>query len=52
LDWPRFALGFWLLAVAAGGTWATPVTILAVYALAGGGGFVVLAAVSRRLRSS
>jgi hypothetical protein len=42
LDWSTLALGVWLLAVAAGGTWAGPVTILAVYALAGGGGFLAI----------
>jgi hypothetical protein len=46
-DWSGLALGVWLLAVAAGGTWAGPATILAVYALAGGGGFFLVAVTSR-----
>lgn len=44
LDWPRLVLGCWLLAVAAGGAWAGPVTNLAVCALAGGGGILLMAA--------
>src|SRR6266567_3827839 len=43
LDRPRLALGLWLLAVAAGGAWAAPVANLAVYALAGGGGILLMA---------
>ena len=34
LDWPRLAVGSWLLAVACGGAWAGPVNNLAVCALA------------------
>jgi hypothetical protein len=49
-DWPRLALGLWLLAVAAGGAWAGPVTNLAVCALAGGGGILAMAAIEPRLR--
>lgn len=52
LDWPRLALGLWLLAVAAGGAWAGPVTNLAVCALAGGGGLLLMAAIEPRLRRS
>jgi hypothetical protein len=52
LNWPRLALGGWLLAVAAGGTWGGPVTNLAVYALAGGGGVLAMAAIEPRLRRS
>ena len=52
LNWPRLALGGWLLAVAVGGTWGGPVTNLAVYALAGGGGVLVMAAIEPRLRRS
>ena len=52
VDWLSLALGMWLLAVAAGGTWAGPVTILAVYALAGGGGFLAMAAIEAWLRHS
>jgi hypothetical protein len=51
-DWPRLALGLWLLAVAAGGTWAGPVTGLAVAALAGGGGIAAMAVIEPRLRRS
>ncbi len=50
LDWPRLALGLWLLAVAAEGAWAGPVTYLAVCALAGGGGILLLAAIEPLLR--
>jgi len=50
LNWPRLALGIWLLAVAAGGAWAGPVTNLAVCALAGGGGILLMAAIETRLR--
>jgi hypothetical protein len=51
-DWPRLGLGLWLLAVAAGGAWAGPVTSLAVGALAGGGGILLMAAIEPRLRRS
>jgi hypothetical protein len=51
-DWPRLALGLWLLAVAAGGAWTGPVTNLAVCALAGGGGILLMAAIEPRLRRS
>ncbi len=50
LDWPRLALGLWLLAVAAEGGWAGPVTYLAVIALAGGGGIMLMAAIEPVLR--
>jgi hypothetical protein len=50
LDRPRLILGLWLLAVAAYGGWAGPVTYLAVIALAGGGGIVLMAAVEPLLR--
>jgi hypothetical protein len=52
LNWPRLALGIWLLAVAASGAWAGPVTNLAVCALAGGGGILLMAAIEPRLRRS
>jgi hypothetical protein len=52
LDWPRLVLGLWLLVVAAGGAWAGPVTNLAVCALAGGGGILLMAAIEPRLRRS
>jgi len=50
LDWPRLTLGIWLLAVAAGGAWGGPVTMLAVCALAGGGGILLMAAIEPWLR--
>jgi hypothetical protein len=50
LDRPRLVLGLWLLAVAAYGGWAGPVTYLAVIALAGGGGIVLMAAIEPLLR--
>ena len=52
LNWPRLALGGWLLAVAVGGIWGGPVTNLAVCALAGGGGVLAMAAIEPRLRRS
>lgn len=42
VHWPTVASGVWLLAIAAGGMWAGPVTILAIYALGGGGGFLAM----------
>jgi hypothetical protein len=50
LDWPRLAAGLWLLGVAAEGAWAGPVTYLAVCALAGGGGILLMAAIEPLLR--
>lgn len=50
LNWPRLALGLWLLAVAAEGGWAGPVSYLAVIALAGGGGILLMAVVEPLLR--
>lgn len=50
LDWPRLAVGLWLLAVAAEGAWAGPVDYLAVCALAGGGGILLMAAIEPLLR--
>ena len=50
LDRLRLVLGLWLLAVAAYGGWAGPVTYLAVIALAGGGGIVLMAAIEPLLR--
>lgn len=44
VDLTMFGLGIWLLAVAAAGAWAGPAGALAVGALAGGGGFLVMAA--------
>ena len=50
LNRPRLALGLWLLAVAAEGGWAGPVSYLAVIALAGGGGILLMAVVEPILR--
>jgi hypothetical protein len=50
LNRPRLILGVWLLAVAAGASWAGPVGVLAVCALAGGGGVLLMAAIEPRLR--
>jgi hypothetical protein len=52
MNWPRLAIGAWLLAVAAGGTWAGVRGDLAVYALAGGGGVLLMAVIEPRLRRS
>jgi hypothetical protein len=52
LDWPRLIIGSWLLAVAVGGAWAGVVTNLAVCALAGGAGIVLMAIIEPRLRRS
>jgi hypothetical protein len=51
-DWPRLAIGLWLLAVAAEGAWPGPVTYLAVCALVGGGGILAMAAIEPWLRRS
>ncbi|MFZ0173247.1 MAG: hypothetical protein WAL04_16320 [Acidimicrobiales bacterium] len=51
-DWSVLAVGVWLLAVAAGGAWAGPETVLAVYALGCGGGCLLAAAVRRWLLRS
>ncbi|HEY7145768.1 MAG TPA: hypothetical protein VH637_16120 [Streptosporangiaceae bacterium] len=52
LNWPRLAIGGWLLAVAAGGGWAGQAASLAVYALAGGGGILLMAVIEPRMRRS
>ena len=52
LNWARLILGLWLLAVAAGSTWGGPATALAVCALAGGGGVLLMAVIEPRLRRS
>lgn len=44
LDWVMFCLGGWELAVAAAGAWTGPVGVLFMDAVAGGGGFLVAAA--------
>lgn len=50
VEWPNLVLGAWLLAVAAGGTWAGPVTVLAIYAFAGGGAFLAMATIGAWVR--
>jgi hypothetical protein len=44
LDRVMFSVGLWLLAITAAGTWTGPVGLLLTGALAGGGGFLVAAA--------
>lgn len=51
-DWLVLAVGVWLLAVAAGGTWAGTETMLAVYAIGCGGGCLLAAALRRWLPQS
>jgi hypothetical protein len=48
---PAFALGTWLLIVGASCAWLAPATILATCALAGGGGFLLMALIETRLRA-
>jgi hypothetical protein len=43
LDMAMFTMGAWLAVVAAVGVWTGPVTVLLVNAVAGGGGFLVMA---------
>jgi hypothetical protein len=45
LDWSMFWLGTWLAAVAVAGAWAGPVSLPLIGALAGGGGFLAMAAI-------
>jgi len=52
LDWSLLGLGLWLLAVAAGGGFAGPVTVWAVSALAGGGALLVTAVIGLRWNRS
>jgi hypothetical protein len=48
---PAFALGAWLVIVGASCAWQAPATILAICALAGGGGFLLTALIESRLRA-
>jgi hypothetical protein len=48
---PALALGAWLVLVGASCAWLAPATILATCALAGGGGFLLLAVIETRLRA-
>ena len=50
-NWPAFALGAWLVIVAASCAWQAPAAILATGALAGGGAFLLTAAIETRLRA-
>jgi hypothetical protein len=50
LDWPLFTLGAWLVVTAAASAFAGPVGVWGVGALAGGGGFLLVAALHDRLR--
>lgn len=43
LDRPMLVMGVWLGVVVAAGVWTGPVTVLLIDALAGGGGFLVMA---------
>jgi hypothetical protein len=43
LDWPMGAMGVWLAVVVAAAVWTGPVTVLLIDAVAGGGGFLVMA---------
>ena len=52
VDRPRLALGLWLLAVVVSGSWTGPVDNLAVCALAGGGGILLMAVLEPWLRRS
>jgi hypothetical protein len=48
---PAFALGAWLVIVAASCAWQAPATILATCALAGGGAFLLMAVIETGLRA-
>lgn len=48
---PAFALGAWLVIAGACCAWLAPADILAMCALAGGGGFLVIAIIETRLRT-
>ena len=48
---PAFALGAWLVIVAASCAWLAPATILATCALAGGGAFLLMAVIETGLRA-
>ncbi len=50
-NWPAFALGAWLVIVGVGCAWLAPADILATCARAGGGGFLLIAAVEAGLRA-
>jgi hypothetical protein len=48
---PAFALGAWLVIAGASCAWQAPADILATCALAGGGGFLLIAVIETRLRA-
>jgi hypothetical protein len=48
---PAFALGAWLVIVAASCAWLAPAAIVATCALAGGGAFLLIAVIETRLRA-
>ena len=48
---PAFALGAWLVIVAASCAWQAPATILATCALVGGGAFLLMAVIETGLRA-
>lgn len=48
---PAFALGSWLVIVAASCAWLAPATVLATCALAGGGAFLLMAVIETGLRA-
>jgi hypothetical protein len=50
-NWSAFALGAWLVIAGASCAWLAPAAILATCALAGGGGFLLLAVIETRLRA-
>jgi hypothetical protein len=47
---PAFALGAWLVIIGTSCAWLAPATILATCALAGGGAFLLMAAIETGLR--
>ncbi len=52
LDWARLIIGSWLLVVVLAGAWTGVVTNLAVCALAGGAGILLMAVIEPRLHQS
>ena len=52
LDWARLIIGSWLLVVVPAGAWTGVVTNLAVCALAGGAGILLMAVIEPRLHQS
>ncbi len=50
-NWPAFALGGWLVLVAAACAWLAPGTMVAACALAGGGAFLLMSVIETGLRA-